>query len=138
MLTQLLANSDSFRRQIIEQASPPQQKLLQALHYGAAQTFAPYGTFGPALQPGTSKGDLLHELMTQITDTKVPTPRQIAGERYGEQKAKEEARTRRNTRKIERGDPKHRAIGPPRSGDQAIRQNLKKGKWVNNLLRIFC
>jgi hypothetical protein len=40
MLTQVLANSDSFRRQIIEQASPPRQKLLQALHYGAAQTFA--------------------------------------------------------------------------------------------------
>jgi hypothetical protein len=35
MLTQGLANSDPFRRQIIEQASPPQQKLLQALHYGA-------------------------------------------------------------------------------------------------------
>jgi hypothetical protein len=34
MLTQLLANSDSFGRQILEQASPPQQKLLQALHYG--------------------------------------------------------------------------------------------------------
>ena len=77
MLTQLLANSDSFRRQIIEQASPPQQKLLQALNYGAEQSFAPYGTFGPSLQPGTSKGNLQHEFMTtQITDTKVPTPRQ--------------------------------------------------------------
>jgi hypothetical protein len=34
MLTQLLANSDSFRRQIIEQASPLHQKLLQAVDYG--------------------------------------------------------------------------------------------------------
>jgi hypothetical protein len=33
--------------------------------------------------------------MTQITDTKVPTPRQIAGERYGEQRARQEARSRR-------------------------------------------
>jgi hypothetical protein len=96
-----LPGSDSFRRQIIEQ--PPQQKLLQALHYGAAQTFAPYGTFGPALQPGTSKGNLLHELMTQNTDTKVPTARQIAGERYGEQKARQEAIGRRRQ--------PHRSIG---------------------------
>jgi hypothetical protein len=88
-----LANADLFRRQIIQQASS-QQKLSQALHYGE-QTFAPYGTFGPSLQPGTSKGNLLPELMTQITDTKVPTARQIVGERYGEQKAKEEARSRR-------------------------------------------
>jgi hypothetical protein len=35
---------------------------------------------------------------TQLTDAKVPTPRQTAGERYGEQKARHEARTRRNTR----------------------------------------
>jgi hypothetical protein len=33
--------------------------------------------------------------MTQITDTKVPTARQIAAERYDEQKARQEAISRR-------------------------------------------
>jgi hypothetical protein len=127
MLTQGLAKADLFRRQIIEQKSAPHQKLLQALNYDAEQAFSPYGTFGPALQPGTSKGNLLHELMTQLTDTKVPTPRQIAGERFGEQRQQQEARSRRRnprgpieylgqrylphrypqmvSRRFERGDP---------------------------------
>jgi hypothetical protein len=48
----------------------------------------------PAIQPGTSKGNLLHELLQQVTDTKVPTAKQIAGERYGQQKVKEEAQQR--------------------------------------------
>ena len=53
-----------------------------------------YSTFGPTLLPKTSKPDLLHELRDQLLDIKVPTAKQIAGRKYGEEMAKREAAQR--------------------------------------------
>jgi hypothetical protein len=36
------------------------------------------------VQPGSTKGSLLHELAAQLTDVQVPTERQRAGRRYGQ------------------------------------------------------
>jgi hypothetical protein len=55
---------------------------------------SPYGTFGPTIQPGTSKGTPLHEFLTQITDTKVPTEKQVKGVRYGQMVSEREAKSR--------------------------------------------
>src|SRR5262245_35149471 len=41
----------------------------------AGNLLSPYGTFGPTVQPGSTRGSLLHELRDQLFDIRVPTER---------------------------------------------------------------
>jgi hypothetical protein len=83
-MAQTLSNRDFAGRRIIEPGSSVGKKLGQYAEYTAGNLLSPYGTFGPTVQPGSTKGSLLHELRDQLLDIRVPTERQRAGQRYGQ------------------------------------------------------
>jgi len=93
-IVQTLSNRDFAGRRIVEPGSSTLQKAAQYAEYSAGNLVSPYGTFGPAIQPGTAKGSPLHEFLSQIFDVKVPTEKQIKGQKYGEQQIKQEEKKR--------------------------------------------
>jgi hypothetical protein len=54
-------------------------KGVQQADYLAQNLISPYGTFAPTLEPGSSRGSFMHELLQQLTSTKVPTAAQRSG-----------------------------------------------------------
>jgi hypothetical protein len=89
-----LSNRDFAGRRIVDPGSPWYDKFGQAAEFATGTLVSPYSTFGPTIQPGSARGSTLHEFLSQITDTKVPTQKEVAGQRYGQKLSLKEAKTR--------------------------------------------